>query len=102
MRNIALAFLLCLYYSPIANAREIIQLNKPVVCSDLKTIIETVTGEQYKEQPAWAGADDISNFYLTHNQKTGTWSLIQYSDGIACILGTGSRSQFLYTDKPFI
>ena len=98
MNRLTVAFLFCLI-SNIVNAGDAIELQKPVLCSDLKTVIEFVTGPKFKEQPTWTGADDLGKYILTQNDKTGTWTLIQYSEGIACILGTGERGQLIFLNK---
>ena len=98
MKNIAVAFLFCLN-STIVYANQPFTVNKPVVCSDLKTIIEVASGEEYKEIPTWVGKDETSKFVLMINAKTKTWTMIQYNDQVACVLGTGENSTELNFGK---
>lgn len=87
MRSILVAFLLGLI-SFVAYAQTII-VEKPVVCSDTKTVIETVSGPDWKEQPFWTGKDTLSRYVMMVNEKSKTWTLIQFKDDIACVIGTG-------------
>ena len=73
-------------------------VNKPVFCSSLKTIIESVSGE-FGEVPAWRGNDDKSKYVMMSNPKTGTWTMIQYNDQIACVVGFGFNSRTIFTGK---
>jgi hypothetical protein len=93
MRKLAVAFLLALT-SLVANA-EIVESNKPVVCSDVKTVIENISSV-YNESPYWIGAgNDSSKYVLMVNSKTKTWTIIQFNDKIACVIGTGSRGNLI-------
>ncbi len=99
MKTLAVAFLFCLT-STIANAREEIFLaDKPVHCSSLKLIIETVSGPGYREEPIWSGRDEKSKYVMTANKKTGTWTFIQYNDNIACVIGVGEKGTMVLPGK---
>jgi hypothetical protein len=94
MQRSALAFLFCLY-SSIANAQPAVQLDKPVTCSTLKTVVEQLSGI-YNEEPSWNGVGTYSKYIMFVNPKTLAWTLVEYSDnGTACIIGTGERSTLL-------
>jgi hypothetical protein len=93
MRQLALAFLFCLT-SSIANAQPAVQLDKPVTCSTLKAVVEQLSG-LYKEEPYWNGSGHNSKYIMFVNVKTQAWTLVEYSDTIACIIGTGEKSTLL-------
>lgn len=99
MKKIFVAFLLSLT-SFLAHAQkqnyEIVE--KPVFCSTLKIIVEAVSGE-FGETPTWRGNDDKSKYVMTVNQQTGTWTMIQYNDQVACVVGFGRNSKTVYTGK---
>jgi hypothetical protein len=97
MQKLAVAFLFGLN-TLVANA-QIITVEKPVVCSDLKTVIENLSSE-YKEEPFWSGTDSLSKFIMMSNKKTGTWTIIQYNDKIACVIGTGDNGKVFVLGKP--
>lgn len=80
--------------SAIAHAEETI-INVPVTCGTLKEVIEAVSVAPYREQPKWNGIDSEGKYFLTVNEKTGTWTFIRYGNQIACVLGTGDRSNFI-------
>lgn len=73
-------------------------VDKPVFCSSLKIIIEAVSG-QFEEIPVWRGNDNKSKYVMTANQKTGTWTMIQYNDEVACVVGFGFNSRTIFTGK---
>lgn len=98
MRKLTVAFLLGLI-SFVAHAqKDPIIAEKPVFCSTLKIVMETVSGV-YQEEPFWRGADDRSKFLMTVNPKSGSWTMIQYNDQIACVLGVGMNSKVLLLGK---
>jgi len=92
----SIAFLLALT-SLVANA-QIYKSQKPIVCSDLKTVIEYVSGE-YNEVPFWNGADDDSKYILMVNPKTKSWTMIQYQNNDACVIGVGNRAHLINLGK---
>jgi hypothetical protein len=75
------------------------QADKPVICSDVKTVIETMSGPDWREEPFWTGRNDTSRFILMVNTKTNTWSMLQFNDQVACVVGTGDASKLLNTNK---
>lgn len=69
-------------------------VEKSVVCMDTQSLFKALSGNEFAEKPQWAGKSDEedSNFVLFVNAKTKTWTLVQFNDKVACILGTGHRS----------
>ena len=90
MRTSAVAMILILT-SLVSSAREPVNSKKPVVCADPKTIFEELTADS-EEQPFWTGNSNNSKFVLFVNTKTRTWSLVEYNDKTACVLGVGEHS----------
>ena len=89
MKATAVAFLFCLT-STIAYAIQPFTVEKPVFCSDVKSMIEFLSGEEYREVPAWVGKDEKSKYVLMSNEKHKTWTLVQFNDQVACVLGAGT------------
>lgn len=91
MKKLIVAFLFCLT-SLIANAEGFV-LNKPVICVDLQSLLKSLT-ETHIELPIMLGKDssDSSKYSLFINQKTGTWTFIQFDDDVACIIGVGTSA----------
>lgn len=94
MKNTAVAFLFCLN-STIAYAIQPFTVNKPVFCTDVKSMIEFLSGEDHREVPTWIGKDDSSKYLLMANEKTKTWTIVQFNDQVACVLGTGTDGSIL-------
>ena len=94
MRTLVMAFLFCLS-STIANAQPF-ETRKPVLCDDVKTLIRGLT-ENYNEKPVWTARNpvDDTRFALFVNNKDGSWTLLQMTTEIACIIGVGQESKFL-------
>jgi hypothetical protein len=96
MNKKLMALVFCLV-STISNAQNnnFKELNKTVSCGPFKDIVKILMSDEYKEIPIWSGLDleDKTSYALFHNEKTGTFTLIEFNDKIACILGEGTKSQ---------
>ena len=90
MRNTAMALLFCLI-SSIAHAQEIIDLQKPLKCSDAQSVMNYFV-DIHKETPVWVGKS-VHDTYITllMNPATGSWTMIEYGVKIACVLGAGEN-----------
>ena len=91
MRILCMAFLFC-FASSIANAQEVIELNKPMKCGKAEFVMNHFA-QEYGEMPLWVGKD-ISGSHITLlvNKEKRTWTMVQYDGGIACVLGAGQTS----------
>jgi hypothetical protein len=91
MRTTAMAFLFCLL-SPIANAQEIIDLQKPLKCSKAEVVMNYFR-DNFQETPLWVGKTTTgTHITLMVNKETRSWTLIEYDAAIACVLGAGETS----------
>ena len=100
MRKLTVAFLLALT-SLVADAQEdrvVIEAYKTVACSSVKNMIEFVSGE-YQEIPQWSGVGTATKFILMVNKKSGTWTMIEYNDDLACMIAHGARSTVINFGK---
>ena len=88
MRTATMAFLFCLI-SSIAHAQPIIDLNKAMKCSDPQKVMKYFA-DTHKEAPVWVGKT-VHNSHITllTNPRTGSWTMIEYDDKMACVLGAG-------------
>lgn len=85
-----MASLFCLA-SSIANAQEIIDLTKPMKCSDAQTVMNYFS-DTHKESPVWVGKTvHNTHIVLLANKETRSWTLIEYDARIACVLGAGEE-----------
>jgi hypothetical protein len=100
-KKIAVAFLFCLT-STIANAQteKFYESAKPVICDDAKSMVSGLM-KNWGEMPVWTAkdAEDQSRYLLLINSKKGTWTLLQYTSDIACVLGVGSESELSESQK---
>ena len=88
MRNTTMALLFCLI-SSIAHAQEIIDLQKPLKCSDSQSVMNYFV-DIHKETPVWVGKSvHDTHITLLMNPATRSWTMIEYGDKIACVLGAG-------------
>ena len=88
MKNTAVALLFCLI-SSIAHAQEIIDLTKPMKCSDAQSVMNYFV-DTHKETPIWVGKS-VHNTHITLlvNKETRSWTMIEYDSRLACVLGAG-------------
>ncbi len=94
MRKLALAFLLCLT-SSIANAQAF-EIRKSLICDETQKVVKALA-EKFNEKPVWVARDikDDSKYSLFVNPKTGSWTLLQMTPDVSCILGVGEESNLL-------
>jgi hypothetical protein len=91
MPKTAMAFLFCLT-SSIANAQEIIDLQKPLKCSRAEVVMNYF-GDNFREVPLWVGKTTAgTHVTLLVNKETRSWTMIEYDAAIACVLAAGDTS----------
>ena len=76
-----------------------VTVQKPVECADTATLLRGLAGSDYKEKPIWWGIEPgatLSRYSLFVNEETKSWTLIQFDDKIACVLGTGEASTQIF------
>ena len=68
-------------------------MSKKVVCDDKNTVFKIIS-EKFNEVPQWWGQNPQHNTQsvLTVNNTTGTWSLIEFNEIMACIVSEGGNS----------
>ena len=80
-------------------AAQSVTVQKPVECADTATLLRGLSGSDYKEKPIWWGVEPgatVSRYSLFVNEETKSWTLIQFDEKIACVLGTGENSTQLF------
>ena len=85
--------------SPLLASAEPIQINKPVTCENTLLIFQALV-EQAGEKPIWVGKGDgadTSKTVILANEKTKSWTIIQFDKNMACVLGSGVGSQLIFT-----
>jgi hypothetical protein len=89
-------FLLGVLLLPALAVAEPVTVEKKVVCDDASTMIPYIK-EKYDEEPIWIGGDGTDSQYaITVNLKTETWSMIQFSieKNISCLIDSGTGFKF--------
>lgn len=91
MKNASVALLFCLT-SLVAYAQEIVDLVKPLKCSDAESVM-TFFNINYQEVPLWVGKTSTgTHITLLVNRETRSWTMIEYDARMACVLGAGETS----------
>jgi len=76
-----------------------VTVQKPIECADTATLLRGLGGSDYKEKPIWWGIEPgatVSRYSLFVNDETKSWTLIQFDEKIACVLGTGDASTQIF------
>jgi len=79
---------------------QTVTVQKPLTCAPTSEVVGTLIGKDYKERPIWMGVEPStppSRYSLFVNDETKTWTLIQFDEKAACVLGTGEASTELFT-----
>ena len=72
-----------------------VTIQKPVTCTETKMLLQGLAGSDYKETPIWLGNEpgaEVPKYSVFVNPQNKTWTIIQFNDTIACVLGTGTNS----------
>ena len=78
---------------------QVVTVQKSTECADTATLLRGLAGSDYKEKPIWWGIEPgatLSRYSLFVNDETKSWTLIQFDDKIACVLGTGEASTRIF------
>lgn len=67
---------------------EYIRMEKPMLCSDTRTVISELV-DNFGETPSWIGQAEDSYMVIFKNKDTGSWSVVQMNDSFACVLEVG-------------
>ena len=94
------AFLFCLT-SPIANANQFYKSNKPIVCGPADKIVIEIQDGKYQEKLAWFAKTAIPGVSIGFfvNEKTKSWTIIELSEDVACVLSAGTGNIELSEDE---
>ena len=91
MKHTSVALLFCLT-SLIAHAQQIIDLQKPLKCSDAQSVI-SYFADNFDEKPLWVGKTTTgTHITLLVNKEKRSWTMIEYDAAMACVLGAGETS----------
>ena len=78
---------------------EPIQIKKPVLCETTFLVFQSLL-EIAGEKPIWLGRGngvDTSSTAIFANKNTKSWTIVQFDEDSACILGSGISSREIFT-----
>lgn len=81
-----------------------VEVKKPIICDNTETVLKLLSSENYQEKPVWLGASDekLVNYSLWVNASTKNWTLVQFNNDIACVLGAGEAYTTFGNKKPIL
>jgi hypothetical protein len=70
---------------------------KEVYCDNTDKLLLILQAGEFEETPIWFGKGDgkAPNYSLLVNQKTKSWTMIQFNNELACVIGTGENFNLL-------
>ena len=92
-------FPILILLAPLLASAESVQINKPLICDSTLLVFQALV-EQAGETPIWVGkgdGKDTSRTVLLANEKTKSWTIVQFDKNMACVLGSGVGSQQIFT-----
>ncbi len=94
--NVVRKLLLAGLLFPFSAVAQLVTVDKPVQCARTEVLLPGLMNSEYKEHPVWIGTDEESTFSLFVNEKTKSWTLVQFNQKVACVLGTGEKSRMVF------
>lgn len=79
--------------------QDYVTVEKKVVCGETKKVLEELF-VQFEEVPVWTGDEPKSRYGLLINEKTNSWTLIQFDEKMACVIGSGTNSREIMLGTP--
>jgi hypothetical protein len=87
----ALFFAITIFMCPLLAYSEPFIVDRKMYCYEGAETIIPKLSEVFKEVPIWGANIGSSSLVLTINEKTRTWSILQYDNKVACIIQTGTN-----------
>ena len=74
----------------LAQPNRLFELTRTMRCADVQELVADIT-DSYGEKLVWVGKDTSTATHIAiyKNDKTGSWTLIQYDSKVGCVLGAG-------------
>lgn len=82
-------------FSQSIDTQESLVVNKPIVCERIDIVAKWITSPERNQKPFWIGdSKSQESFYgVIVNEKTGSWTIVEFNHEFACILGTGNKNR---------
>lgn len=94
-------FLIALLLLPATVIAQTVNVDKSVACNHTEVIMDVLTNNS-GEAIVWGGKATKSTVVVMVNPTTGSWSIVQLNDKVACILEVGEGFKFkpdVFQDK---
>lgn len=91
----------CVLLPAVSMAQPVV-IDTKVICNSTKSVLAEIAKSDYKELPLWVGEinkQSGTKLAIVANEKTGTWTLLQYNEDVACLLSIGEGYRFVGKDK---
>jgi hypothetical protein len=72
--------------------QDYVIVEKKVVCGEVRKVLQELF-VQYNEVPVWSGDESGTRYSLLTNEQTRSWTLIQFDETVACVIGAGVNSK---------
>lgn len=85
---------------PAISMAQPIILNNRMLCNETRIVLSEISKSEHKEVPLWIGEvskEDNIKVAIVANEKTGSWTLLQYNEVVTCIMAVGEG--FRFADK---
>jgi len=95
---IASLFTGLLVYAQTQSENPLQVLQKKVHCGSAKEVIGELMNGNYKEKPFWMGDEPGTNskYVLMVNERSKSWTMLQYDGDTACIIGAGEKHKQVF------
>ena len=95
MKTTIIALMLCITIPSYVHAdhdtpQGAFELSKTMKCSTIENLIDYLA-TNYNERVSWVGKDIATSTHIAiyRNEKSGSWTMIQYDSKVGCVLGAG-------------
>lgn len=89
----------CLLLPAVSLAQPVVVDNK-MICNSTRIVLAEIAKSEYREVPLWVGEvskESKVKLAIVANEKTGSWTLLQYNDEVACLMSVGEGFRFVKT-----
>ena len=72
-----------------------VMAQKPVLCGPVEIVFRSLASKEINEKPNWVGTlENGSNIAVFSNATTSAFTVIQFGEHMACVLGLGETGEF--------
>ena len=99
MKKMATGILICLFVAIVYGQEpdfKFIERKKPVKCGNTVTVFNGIKSI-FDEKITWFSQnelmDNVTTVALFENQKTGTWTMLEFDNNTTCVLASGENTK---------